>query len=159
MYFRLMTLFIIILTGFLFYYQGRCLYQEKHYQKEIAEKNNIITTLNEDLLATTKNIKKMKDQQQIITATDKKYTEELAHAKAHIERLRFALINGDKRLRLNARCDLSTAPPATEMDDATAPRLSNTVEWNYFSLREHIATATIQIAGLQDYINNVCLAK
>ncbi|EGY27980.1 hypothetical protein Rin_00020950 [Candidatus Regiella insecticola 5.15] len=58
MYFRLMTLFIIILAGFLFYYQGRCLYQEKHYQKEIAEKNNIITTLNEDLLATTKNIKK-----------------------------------------------------------------------------------------------------
>jgi len=101
----------------------------------------------------------MKDQQQIIAATDKKYTEELAHAKAYIERLRFVLINGDKRLRLNARFDLSTAPRATEMDDATAPRLSNTVEWNYFSLREHIATATIQIAGLQDYINNVCLAK
>ncbi|MEN4196191.1 lysis system i-spanin subunit Rz [Serratia sp. IR-2025] len=37
--------------------------------------------------------------------------------------------------------------------------LNHPCERDYFRLRERIETARSQIAGLQEYIRNVCLAK
>ncbi|WP_342221376.1 lysis protein [Candidatus Fukatsuia endosymbiont of Tuberolachnus salignus] len=159
MYGRLMILFITVLIGLLFYYHGRYLQQEKYYQGRMAEKDTTITTLNGELTTSRKNLIKLKKLQETVAATDKKYTEELAYAKANIDSLRVALAHGNKRLRLNASCDMSKTTTATGVDDAPRARLTDASQWDYLNLRTNIAIATTQIAGLQSYINNLCLAK
>lgn len=94
--------------------------------------------------------------QKAVTAIDETRTKELNDAKNQIAGLQRDVATGARKLRLAATCESSAA---SGMADATEPRLTDTATRNYFTLRERIATSDKQIAGLQDYIRNVCLAQ
>lgn len=98
-------------------------------------------------------------QMQTVAALDAKYIRELTDARLENDRLRADLATGTKRLQLNATCSkpVSKTTGPVSVDDVTSPRLNDTAKRDYLSLRERIGIATSQIAGLQDYINNVCL--
>ncbi|MBP1035873.1 lysis protein [Serratia fonticola] len=93
------------------------------------------------------------------SAIDTHRTKELADAKSKIADLQRDVANGAKRLQLNASCKSATATTTGSVADGASARLADSAERDYFTLRERIETARSQIAGLQDYINDVCLAK
>lgn len=102
-------------------------------------------------------IKDMQIRQRDVAALDAKYTKELADAKETIERLHSDVIAGRKRLQLNAKCPANGATSTGGMGDATGPRLTDSAERDYFTLRERIFTVTKQVGYLQDYISTQCL--
>lgn len=99
----------------------------------------------------------MQTRQRDAAALDAKYTGELADAKATIETLRDDVATGKRRLHLNASCPKSKATGASRLGDASSPRLDNSAERDYFTLRERINTITKQVSYLQDYIRQQCL--
>ncbi|ENU0757182.1 lysis protein [Klebsiella michiganensis] len=99
----------------------------------------------------------MQNRQRDVAALDAKYTGELADAKETIERLHSDVIAGRKRLQLNAKCPANGATSAGGVVDASGPRLNDTAERDYFTLRERIETVTSQVNYLQDYIRQQCL--
>lgn len=102
-------------------------------------------------------IKDMQTRQRDVAALDAKYTGELADAKETIERLHSDVIAGRKRLQLNANCPANGAAGTGGMGDASSPRLTDSAERDYFTLRERIGTVTKQVGYLQDYIREQCL--
>ena len=99
----------------------------------------------------------MSQRQADVAALDAKYTQELNDAKRTIDDLRRDVDSGAKRLRIAATCDIRKTASTGSVDDATAPRLNNTAQRNYFTLRERIETGTAMINGLQEYIRTQCL--
>ncbi len=150
---RVTAILIAVLTIFLLfgvtYYQGRV----TTLQRDVAEITAVANQQKKDLQL-------IEVQRQAVAAIDIKYTKELADAKSENERLRADIDSGTKRLQLNATCTKpvsKTTGPAS-VDDVTGPELTPAARRDYISLRERIGIATTQITGLQDYINNVCLA-
>ena len=98
-----------------------------------------------------------------VAALDEKHTKELNDEKAKLETLRGDVAAGRVGLRVNASCPtpagvgVPQTTSATGVADAAGPRLDDAAERDYFRLRDGIATARQQIAGLQDYIRGVCL--
>ncbi|MDL0052375.1 lysis protein [Enterobacter kobei] len=111
----------------------------------------------ENLSLAKNTIDDMKVRQRDVAALDAKYTGELADAKETIERLHSDVIAGRKRLQLNANCPTNGATSAGGMGDASGPRLTDSAERDYFTLRERIVTVTKQVGYLQDYIKEQCL--
>ena len=75
---------------------------------------------------------------------DAKYTKELADAKAENDALRDDVAAGRRRLHIKAVCQsVREATTASGVDNA-APRLADTAERDYFTLREadHYAKTT-----------------
>lgn len=99
----------------------------------------------------------MQTRQRDVAALDAKYTGELADAKETIERLHSDVIAGRKRLQLNARCTANGATGTGGVGDASGPRLTDSAERDYFTLRERISTITRQVSYLQEYIRTQCL--
>ncbi|WP_395280005.1 lysis protein [Enterobacter cloacae] len=102
-------------------------------------------------------IKDMLTRQRDVAALDAKYTGELADAKETIERLHSDVIAGRKRLQLNANCPANGTTGSGVLGDASGPRLTDSAERDYFTLRERIVTVTKQVGYLQDYISTQCL--
>ncbi|MBG8796441.1 lysis protein [Salmonella enterica] len=102
-------------------------------------------------------IKDMQVRQRDVAALDAKYTGELADAKATIDQLERDVASGKRRLQLNARCPENGATGTGSLVDASGPRLTDSAERNYFTLRERIVTVTKQVGYLQEYINTQCL--
>lgn len=102
-------------------------------------------------------IKDMQTRQRDVAALDAKYTGELADAKETIERLHSDVIAGRKRLQLNANCPANGTTSTGGLGDVTGPRLTDSAERDYFTLRERIVTVTKQVGYLQDYIKEQCL--
>ncbi|QDI41690.1 lysis protein [Serratia marcescens] len=94
--------------------------------------------------------------QKAVADIDLQRTQELEDAKSKIADLQRDVATGTRKLRVSASCQ-PTKPSG--MDDAASPRLTDSAQRDYFTLRERIEIANKQIAGLQDYINQVCLAK
>ena len=97
-----------------------------------------------------------------VATLDQKHTKELANATDETSRLADAVRSGERRLHLNATCAPSRVgvPQATgapAVADAAGPRLDDTAERDYFRRTGASATARQQIAGLQDYVKDVCL--
>ena len=88
---------------------------------------------------------------------DAKYTKELADAKAENDALRDDVAAGRRRLRIKAvawsQCVKPLPPPAWIMQ---LPRLADTAERDYFTLRERLITMQKQLEGTQKYINEQC---
>jgi len=126
-------------------------------------RNNAITYKDQRDKATEKlslanaTIKDMQTRQRDAAALDAKYTGELADAKETIERLHSDVIAGRKRLQLNANCPTNGTASTGGLGDATGPRLTDSAERDYFTLRERIVTVTKQVGYLQDYIKEQCL--
>ena len=100
----------------------------------------------------------MQVRQRDVAALDAKYSRELADARAENETLRADVAAGRKRLRINAICPGSVreAPTTSGVDNATGPRLADTAERDYFTLRERLITMQKQLEGTQKYINEQC---
>ncbi|EIV2913291.1 lysis protein [Serratia marcescens] len=94
--------------------------------------------------------------QKAVADIDLQRTQELEDAKSKIADLQRDVANGARKLRVSASCQPSKP---SGVDDAASPRLTDTAQRDYFTLRERIEIANKQISGLQDYINQVCLAK
>ncbi|WP_248193368.1 lysis protein [Enterobacter asburiae] len=110
----------------------------------------------ENLSLANTTIKDMQTRQRDVAALDAKYTGELADAKETIERLHSDVVAGRKRLQLNANCPANGATNTGGLGDATGPRLTDSAERDYFTLRERIVTITKQVGYLQDYIKEQC---
>ena len=100
----------------------------------------------------------MQMRQRDVAALDAKYTKELADAKAENDALRDDVAAGRKRLRINATCSgtVREATGTSGVDNATGPRLADTAERDYFTLRERLITMQKQLEGTQKYINEQC---
>ncbi|WP_374693115.1 lysis protein [Escherichia coli] len=92
----------------------------------------------------------MQQRQRDVAALDARYSRELADARAENETLRADVAAGRKRLRINATC-------SGTVREATGPRLADTAERDYFTLRERLMTMQKQLEGAQDYIRTQCI--
>lgn len=100
----------------------------------------------------------MQVRQRDVAALDAKYLKELADAKTENDALRDDVAAGRRRLRIKALCpDMHKTTAASGVDDAASPRLTDTAQRDYFTLRERIATSDKMIRGLQEYIRTQCM--
>ena len=100
----------------------------------------------------------MQMRQRDVAALDAKYTKELADAKAENDALRDDVAAGRRRLHIKAVCQsVREATTASGVDNAASPRLADTAERDYFTLRERLMTMHKQLEGAQDYIRTQCL--
>ncbi|EWG71750.1 putative Rz endopeptidase from lambdoid prophage DLP12 [Enterobacter sp. DC1] len=127
-----------------------------HYRDNAITYKDQRDKATEQLTLANATIKDMQTRQRDVAALDAKYTGELADAKETIERLHSDVIAGRKRLQLNAKCPANGATGTGGMGDASSPRLTDSAERDYFTLRERIVTVTKQIGYLQDYIKTQC---
>ena len=92
----------------------------------------------------------MQMRQRDVAALDAKY-EELADAKAENDALRDDVAAGRRRLHIKAVCQsVREATTASGVDNAASPRLADTAERDYFTLRRLI-TMQKQLEGTQVY--------
>ena len=98
----------------------------------------------------------MQKRQRDVAELDARYTKELANAKITISNLRRDIDAGRKRLRVKANCSANGATGTGGMGDASSPRLTDSAERDYFTLRERIVTVTKQVSYLQSYIKGQC---
>ena len=82
----------------------------------------------------------MQMRQRDVAALDAKYTKELkADAKAENDALRDDVAAGHRRLHIKAVCQsVREATTASGVDNAASPRLADTAERDYFTLRERL---------------------
>lgn len=100
----------------------------------------------------------MQQRQRDVAALDEKYSRELADAKAENDALRDDIATGRRRLRIRAVCQtVREATAASDMGNAAAPRLADTAERDYFTLRERLIIMQKQLEGVQLYIREQCL--
>lgn len=111
----------------------------------------------EQLSLANATIKDMQVRQRDVAALDAKYTKDLADAKKQLEDLQRCVRDGKCGLHVNARCSANGTTGASGMGDATGPRLTDSAERDYFTLRKRIVTVTKQVGYLQDYIKDQCL--
>ena len=142
----LVLLAIATSTAFALYYRGNAI--DYKSQRDAATGN---------LKLANDTISDMQTRQRDVAALDEKYTKELADAKATIDQLHDDVASGKRRLQLNARCPAINTSGATSLDDAASARLTESAQRDYFTLRERIEIAGKQIAGLQQYIRELCL--
>jgi len=120
------------------------------YKKQRDEKTQALNLAN----AT---ITDMTTRQREVAALDAKYTQDLADAKKQLDDLQRCVSTGKCGLHVNARCPANGATSTGGMGDASSPRLTDSAERDYFTLRKGIVTVTKQVGYLQDYIKEQCL--
>lgn len=120
------------------------------YKKQRDEKTKALNLANNT-------ITDMTTRQRDAAALDAKYTQDLADAKKQLDDLQRCVRDGKCGLRVNAKCPANGATSTGGMGDASGPRLTDSAQRDYFTLRERIATVTKQVEYLQDYINTQCL--
>ncbi|HFZ1709086.1 TPA: lysis protein [Citrobacter sedlakii] len=128
-----------------------------HYRENAITYKDQRDKATERLTMANATIKDMQTRQRDVAALDAKYTGELADAKATIDQLERDVASGKRRLQLNARCPANGTASTGGMGDASGPRLTDSAERDYFTLRERIVTVTKQVGYLQDYISTQCL--
>ncbi|EQB2479194.1 lysis protein [Klebsiella michiganensis] len=128
-----------------------------HYHDNATKFKEQRDKATEQLSMAKDTITDMQNRQRDVAALDAKYTGELADAKATIDQLERDVASGKRRLQLNARCTANGATDAGGLGDASGPRLTDSAERDYWSLRAGIATITGQVSYLQDYIRTQCI--
>ena len=98
----------------------------------------------------------MQMRQRDVAALDAKYTKELADAKAENDALRDDVAAGRRRLHISSLSVSAWSHHASGVDNAASPRLADTAERDYFTLRERLITMQKQLEGTQKYINEQC---
>ncbi|WP_316371198.1 lysis protein [Enterobacter cloacae] len=128
-----------------------------HYRDNAIEyKKQRDIAVNEAALAKA-TITDMQTRQRDVSALDSKYSGELADAKSKLDDLQRCVADGKCGLRINAKCPSNGATSSGGLGDASGPRLTDSAERDYFTLRERIVTVTKQVGYLQDYISTQCL--
>ena len=145
-----LQLSVVVLIGvlafFVNHYRGNAITYKDQRDKET-----------EKLSLAGATIKDMQTRQRDVAALDAKYTGELQGAKATIDQLERDVATGKRRLQLNVKCPANGTTSTGGMGDASGPRLTDSAERDYFTLRERIVTVTKQVGYLQEYINTQCL--
>ena len=78
--------------------------------------------------------------------------------KSENEALRDDVAAGRRRLRIKAVCQsVREATATSSVDNAVSPRLADTAERDYFTLRERLVMMQAQLEGAQQYITEQCL--
>lgn len=143
-----LTLLILIMLAFGSY----------HYQVRYLQQKQLAALAVEKTAAQQLLIQEQQTRLRTIAALDSRYAQELADAQHTIENLQRDVAYGTKRLQLAATCTrVPGSASATRVDYASATRLTDAAERDYFRLRNRIELASKQIAGLQDYIRQQCL--
>ena len=149
--------FNIALIAFVLCIIGGFWYSAEHYHDKYQAEKKRADNAEYALTAANATIADMAQRQADVAAIDAKYTRELNDAKKTISGLRRDVDSGTKRLRIAATCNVRKAASTASVDDATRPRLNDTAQRDYFTLRERIETSTAMINGLQEYIRTQCL--
>lgn len=128
-----------------------------HYRDNAIAYKDQRDKATEKLSLANATIKDMQTRQRDVSALDAKYTKDLADAKKQLDDLQRCVSSGKCGLRINAKCPANGTTSATGMDDASSPRLTDSAERDYFTLRQRIETVTKQLTGLQEYVRTQCL--
>ncbi|KIU31122.1 lysis protein [Atlantibacter hermannii] len=143
-------LVVLMLTGVLTVLVNRYRDNATEYKKQRDEKTQALSLANATIYD-------MQVRQREVAALDAKYTKELADAQENINQLERDVAVGRKRLQISARCPTNGAASTASVDDGAGPRLTDTAERDYFTLRERIETVSRQLTGLQAYVREQCL--
>ena len=128
-----------------------------HYRDNAITYKDQRDKATEKLSLANATIKDMQTRQRDVAALDAKYTKDLADAKKQLDDLQRCVRDGKCGLHVNARCPANGATGTGSLGDASGPRLTDSAERDYFTLRERIVTVTKQVGYLQDYIKEQCL--
>ncbi|HHT2880052.1 TPA: lysis protein [Enterobacter hormaechei] len=128
-----------------------------HYRDNAITYKDQRDKATEKLRLANATIKDMQVRQRDVAALDAKYTKELADAKKQLDDLQRCVRDGKCGLHVNARCPANGTTSTGNLGDASGPRLTDSAERDYFTLRERIVTVTKQVGYLQDYISTQCL--
>lgn len=128
-----------------------------HYRDNAITYRDQRDNATEKLNLANATITDMTTRQRDVAALDAKYTQDLADAKKQLDDLQRCVSSGKCGLHVNARCPANGTTSTGSMGDASIPRLTDSAERDYFTLRERIVTVTKQVGYLQEYINTQCL--
>ncbi|MFT2166409.1 lysis protein [Citrobacter freundii] len=128
-----------------------------HYRDNAITYKDQRDKATEQLSLANATINDMQVRQRDVAALDAKYTGELADAKKQLDDLQRCVRDGKCGLHINARCPANGTTGPSGMGDASSPRLTDSAERDYFTLRERIVTVTKQVSYLQDYVKEQCL--
>ncbi|HIH4338146.1 MULTISPECIES: lysis protein [Klebsiella] len=128
-----------------------------HYKGKAESETKRADDAEHSLNLANATITDMQTRQRDVAALDAKYTKELADAKSQLDDLQRCVRDGKCGLRINAKCPANGATGAGGVGDASGPRLTDSAERDYWSLRAGIATVTGQVSYLQEYIRTQCL--
>ena len=152
-----MSYWALILT-FIACIAGGLVWSANHYHNKAIEYKKQRDENAMALDSAMATISDMQKRQRDVAELDARYTKELADANATIESLRADVSAGRKRLRVKAVCpDMHKITAASGVDDGTSPRLTDTAQRDYFTLRKRIETSDKMIRGLQQYIRTQCV--
>ncbi|ECB1915628.1 lysis protein [Salmonella enterica subsp. enterica serovar Newport] len=130
-----------------------------HYHGNAVKYKDQRDTATHKLALANATITDMQTRQRDVAALDAKYTKELADAKAENDALRDDVAAGRRRLHVNATCPAVQAGKSTTapgVDNAARPRLADSAQRDYFTLRERVTTMQKQMEGAQAYIRTQC---
>ncbi|HFK5631882.1 lysis protein [Enterobacter roggenkampii] len=128
-----------------------------HYRDNAIAYKDQRDKATEKLRLANATIKDIQNRQRDAAALDAKYTKELADAKYQLKDLQHCVSTGKCGLHVNAKCPANGAAGTSGLGDASSPRLTDSAERDYFTLRERIVAVTKQVGYLQDYIREQCL--
>ncbi|HDH7846464.1 lysis protein [Raoultella ornithinolytica] len=128
-----------------------------HYHSNATTYKEQCDKATEKLSLANATITDMTTRQRDVAALDAKYTKELADAKSQLDDLQRCVSSGKCGLRINAKCPANGATGTSGVGDASGPRLTDSAQRDYFTLRERIVTITGQVSYLQEYIRTQCL--
>ncbi|EPS5379988.1 lysis protein [Escherichia albertii] len=145
--YALVICIIVCLSLAVNHYRDNAIAYKEQRDKKVSELKQAIATIAD-----------MQQRQRDVAALDAKYSRELANAKAENETLRADVAAGRRRLHIKAVCQsVREATTASGVDNATSPRLADTAERDYFTLRERLMTMQMQLEGAQEYIRTQCI--
>lgn len=131
-----------------------------HYHGNAIRYKDQRDTATHSLKLANATITDMQTRQRDVAALDAKYTKELADAKAENDALRDDVAAGRRRLHVNATCPAVQAGKSTTapgVDNAARPRLADSAQRDYFTLRERVKTMQKQLEATQQYISEQCM--
>ncbi|EBR1860766.1 lysis protein, partial [Salmonella enterica] len=130
-----------------------------HYHGNAVKYKEQRDTVTHKLALANATITDMTKRQRDVAALDEKYTKELADAKAENDALRDDVAAGRRRLLVNATCPAvptGKSTSAASVDNAASPRLADSAQRDYFTLKERVTTMQKQLEGAKDYIRTQC---
>ncbi|EJN6575494.1 lysis protein [Salmonella enterica] len=133
-----------------------------HYHGNAVKYKDQRDSATHNLKLANATITDMQARQRDVAALDAKYTKELADAKAENDALRDDVAVGRRRLLVNATCPAmptGKSTSAASVDNAARPRLADSAQRDYFTLKERVTTMQKQLEGAQDYIRTQCLKE
>ncbi|ECE6509463.1 lysis protein [Salmonella enterica] len=130
-----------------------------HYHGNAVKYKDQRDTATHNLKLANATITDMQTRQRDVAVLDAKYTKELADAKAENDALRDDVAAGRRRLLVNATCPAmptGKSTSAASVDNAARPRLADSAQRDYFTLKERVTTMQKQLEGAQEYIRAQC---